>query len=106
MKRHMEAAREVLREAESWSTLELEVTSLLGEQSYAKAAERFSEASESTVAFQNTPEYEPQRTHHGQHIKPTRDFPQLCSRTHRTWQFAGITFPSSLSVCLGGNSIW
>jgi hypothetical protein len=43
MKRHMEGAREVLREAESWSTLELEVTSLLGEQSYARAAERLSD---------------------------------------------------------------
>jgi predicted transcriptional regulator len=62
MKRHMEAAREVLREAESWSTLELEVTSLLGEQNYAKAAERLSEASKSMVVFQNTPEYESRRT--------------------------------------------
>ena len=62
MKRHMEAAREVLREAESWSTLELEVTSLLGEQSYAKAAERLSEASKSMVVFHNTPEYESRRT--------------------------------------------
>lgn len=62
MKGHMEAAREVLREAESWSSLELEVTSLLTEKSYAKAAERLSEASKSMVVFQNTPEYEPRRT--------------------------------------------
>jgi hypothetical protein len=62
MKGHMEAAREVLREAESWSTLELEVTSLLGERSYTKAAERLSEASRSMVVFQNTPEYDPRRT--------------------------------------------
>ena len=61
MKRHMEAAREVLREAESWSTLELEVTSLLADQSYAKAAERLSEASKSMVVFQNTPEYDSRR---------------------------------------------
>ncbi|KIK67210.1 hypothetical protein GYMLUDRAFT_857700 [Collybiopsis luxurians FD-317 M1] len=62
MKRHMEAAREVLREAESWSTLELEVTSLLTERKYAKAASRLSEANKSMVVFQNTPEYDPRRT--------------------------------------------
>ncbi|TRM69427.1 Golgi complex component 7-domain-containing protein [Schizophyllum amplum] len=62
MKRNMEEAREVLREAESWSTLELEVTSLLAEQNYAKAAERLSEANKSMVVFQNTPEYDPRRT--------------------------------------------
>ncbi|KAJ6500060.1 Golgi complex component 7-domain-containing protein [Mycena vitilis] len=62
MKSRMEAAREVLREAESWSTLELEVTSLLTEKSYAKAAERLSEASRSMAVFQNTPEYDPRKT--------------------------------------------
>ncbi|KAK7005661.1 expansin-like EG45 domain-containing protein [Favolaschia claudopus] len=62
MKSRMEAAREVLREAESWSTLELEVTSLLAEKSYAKAAERLSEASRSMAVFQNTPEYDPRKT--------------------------------------------
>ena len=62
IKRNMEEAREVLREAESWSTLELEVTSLLAEQNYAKAAERLSEANKSMVVFQNTPEYESRRT--------------------------------------------
>ncbi|KAL1743838.1 Golgi complex component 7-domain-containing protein [Schizophyllum fasciatum] len=61
IKRNMEEAREVLREAESWSTLELEVTSLLAEQNYAKAAERLSEANKSMVVFQNTPEYDPRR---------------------------------------------
>ncbi|KAL0956390.1 hypothetical protein HGRIS_002537 [Hohenbuehelia grisea] len=61
IKGHMEAAREVLREAESWSSLEMEVTSLLGEQSYEKAAERLSEANKSMVVFQNTPEYESRR---------------------------------------------
>ncbi|KAM6502023.1 Golgi complex component 7 (COG7) domain containing protein [Amanita muscaria] len=62
VKTRMEAARDVLREAESWSTLELEVTSLLSERSYAKAAERLSEANKSMVVFQNTPEYDPRRS--------------------------------------------
>ncbi|KAL0576282.1 hypothetical protein V5O48_005690 [Marasmius crinis-equi] len=62
IKGHMEAAREVLREAESWSTLEMEVTSFLTEQNYAKAASRLSEANKSMVVFQNTPEYDPRRT--------------------------------------------
>ncbi|KAK0195398.1 Golgi complex component 7-domain-containing protein [Armillaria mellea] len=61
MKSHMEAAREVLREAESWSTLEIEVTSLLSDHNYSKAAARLSEASRSMVVFQNTPEYDPRR---------------------------------------------
>ncbi|GLB37607.1 putative golgi complex component 7 (COG7) [Lyophyllum shimeji] len=62
IKGRMEATREALREAESWSSLELEVTSLLAERSYAKAAERLSEASRSMAVFHNTPEYEPRRT--------------------------------------------
>ncbi|KAF9049957.1 oligomeric Golgi complex subunit 7 [Panaeolus papilionaceus] len=62
VKGRMEAAREVLREAESWSTLEHEVTTLITEKSYGKAAERLSEASKSMVVFQNTPEYDPRRT--------------------------------------------
>ncbi|KAI0325795.1 hypothetical protein GY45DRAFT_1374469 [Cubamyces sp. BRFM 1775] len=62
VKRNMEATREVLREAESWSTLESDVTSLLGEKSYEKAAERLSEASKSMSVFENTPEYESRRT--------------------------------------------
>ncbi|KAJ3778636.1 oligomeric Golgi complex subunit 7 [Lentinula raphanica] len=62
MKTHMEAAREVLREAESWSTMEVEVTSMLAERSYAKAAFRLSEANKSMIVFQNTPEYDPRRT--------------------------------------------
>jgi hypothetical protein len=61
-KSRMESAREVLREAESWSSLELEVTSLLAERNYGKAAERLSEANRSMVVFQNTPDYEPRRT--------------------------------------------
>ncbi|KAJ7902006.1 oligomeric Golgi complex subunit 7 [Mycena olivaceomarginata] len=51
IKSRMEAAREVLREAESWSTLELEVTSLLAEKT-----------SRSMAVFQNTPEYDPRKT--------------------------------------------
>ncbi|KAI6147915.1 oligomeric Golgi complex subunit 7 [Pisolithus tinctorius] len=39
---HMEAARDVLREAESWGALEAEVTTLLAEKSYARAASRLS----------------------------------------------------------------
>ncbi|OSD07857.1 hypothetical protein PYCCODRAFT_1463149 [Trametes coccinea BRFM310] len=62
VKRNMEATREVLREAESWSTLESDVTSLLTEKSYEKAAERLSEASKSMAVFENTPEYESRRT--------------------------------------------
>ncbi|KAF8494451.1 Golgi complex component 7-domain-containing protein [Russula emetica] len=62
IKKNMELARDVLREAESWSTLESEVSSLLSEQSYEKAAEKLSEANKSMVVFQNTPEYEARRT--------------------------------------------
>ncbi|KAG6898171.1 hypothetical protein C0992_004158 [Termitomyces sp. T32_za158] len=62
IKKRMEATRDALKEAESWSSLELEVTSLLGEHEYAKAAERLSEASRSMIVFQNTPEYELRRT--------------------------------------------
>ena len=62
IKRNMELARDVLREAESWSTLESEVSSLLAEQNYEKAAEKLSEANKSMVVFQNTPEYEARRT--------------------------------------------
>ncbi|KAH9177323.1 Golgi complex component 7-domain-containing protein [Lactarius sanguifluus] len=61
VKRHMESARDVLREAESWSTLESEVSSLLSEQNYEKAAEKLSEANKSMIVFQNTPEYEARR---------------------------------------------
>lgn len=62
VKRNMEAAREVLKEAESWSTLESDVISLLGEQNYERAAERLSEASKSMVVFEGTPEYDARRT--------------------------------------------
>lgn len=61
VKRQMEASRDVLKEAESWSTLESEVTSLLAELQYAKAAERLAEASKSMMVFQNTAEFESRR---------------------------------------------
>ncbi|GAA5980937.1 hypothetical protein JCM11641_005490 [Rhodosporidiobolus odoratus] len=61
VKQRMEAARDVLREAESWSTLESEVTGLVGEEQFQKAAERLAEAARSMVVFQNTAEYEARR---------------------------------------------
>ncbi|KAF8577938.1 hypothetical protein K439DRAFT_1639319 [Ramaria rubella] len=61
VKTHMEASRDVLREAESWSTLESEVTSLLSELQHDKAAERLADASKSMIVFQNTAEYETRR---------------------------------------------
>ncbi|KPV72017.1 uncharacterized protein RHOBADRAFT_39753 [Rhodotorula graminis WP1] len=61
VKQRMEAARDVLREAESWSTLESEVTGLVGEGQFQKAAERLAEAARSMVVFQNTTEYEARR---------------------------------------------
>lgn len=62
VKKGMEAARAVLQEAENWSTLESEITSLIKEASYAKAAIRLSEAAKSMSVFQHTPEYESRRT--------------------------------------------
>jgi len=61
VKNRMEAARDVLREAESWSTLESEVTGLVSEGQFLKAAERLAEAARSMVVFQNTAEYEGRR---------------------------------------------
>ena len=61
VKTRMEAARDVLREAESWSTLESEVTGLVSEGQFLKAAERLAEAARSMVVFQNTAEYEGRR---------------------------------------------
>ena len=62
IKSHMITARDVLREAESWSTLESEVLSLLTEQNYEKAAEKLSEANKSMVVFENTSDYDHRRT--------------------------------------------
>ena len=61
IKSRMEAAREVLQEAESWSVLESEVSSLIASEAYSKAGERLAEASRSMVVFQNTSEYENRR---------------------------------------------
>ena len=63
LKTRMESARDILREAESWSTLEGEITSLITAQTWDRAGERLAEASRSMVVFQNTPgEYENRRT--------------------------------------------
>ncbi|PVG00637.1 hypothetical protein CPB86DRAFT_729002 [Serendipita vermifera] len=62
VRKGMEAARAVLQEAENWSTLESEITTLLKENSYSKAATRLSEAAKSMSVFQHTPEYEARRT--------------------------------------------
>lgn len=48
-------ARSVLREAESWSTLENETLAYLSSGRYRQAAKRLSEASESIHVFQRTP---------------------------------------------------
>lgn len=62
VKRNMNASLAVLREAESWSSLESEAVSFLSEQAYSKAASRLSEASKSLGVFQNTPEFETRKT--------------------------------------------
>ncbi|KZV92639.1 hypothetical protein EXIGLDRAFT_718192, partial [Exidia glandulosa HHB12029] len=61
VKGRMESVRDVLREAESWSTLESEVVSLLAESAYDRAAERLADARKSMLVFQNTPEHESRR---------------------------------------------
>ncbi|TDL15097.1 hypothetical protein BD410DRAFT_823114 [Rickenella mellea] len=61
-RRNMDASLAVLREAESWTSLESEVVSFLADQSYARAANRLSEASKSLAVFQNTPEFESRKT--------------------------------------------
>lgn len=55
LKNRMESARDILREAESWSTLEGEITSFIASQAWSKAGNRLAEASRSMVVFQNTP---------------------------------------------------
>ncbi|ORX36105.1 oligomeric Golgi complex subunit 7 [Kockovaella imperatae] len=63
LKTRMESARGILREAESWSTLEGEITEFFGSESWNKAGTRLAEASKSMVVFQSTPgEYESRRT--------------------------------------------
>lgn len=55
LKTRMESARDVLREAESWSSLEGELTSFITNGAWEKAGNRLSEASKSLVVFQATP---------------------------------------------------
>ncbi|WVQ75297.1 hypothetical protein IAR50_004913 [Cryptococcus sp. DSM 104548] len=55
LKDRLESARDTLREAESWSTLESEITTLIGEKEYAKAGQRLAEANRSMVVFKNVP---------------------------------------------------
>lgn len=57
----MQSALAVLREAESWSTLDAEVSALIADQAYPRAAARLAEAARSMVVFQNTSEYESRR---------------------------------------------
>lgn len=61
IKTRMEAARDVLREAESWSTLEVDISTYLSEGKYEDAAARLAEASSSLAVFARTPEYEARR---------------------------------------------
>ena len=63
LKTRLEAARDILREAESWSTLEGEITGYISTSSWQKAGGRLAEAGRSMVVFQSTPgEYESRRT--------------------------------------------
>ncbi|WVW79009.1 hypothetical protein I302_100972 [Kwoniella bestiolae CBS 10118] len=59
LKTRLESARDILREAESWSTLESELIGFIQNQNWLKAGNRLQEASRSMIVFQNTPaEYE------------------------------------------------
>lgn len=63
LKSRMEAARDVLHEAESWSSLEGEITGYIADAAWRKAGERLKEAGRSMAVFQNTPqEYETKRS--------------------------------------------
>ena len=63
LKTRMESARDILREAESWSTLEGEISAFIGTSAWLKAGGRLAEARKSMVVFQNTPGgYESRRT--------------------------------------------
>lgn len=55
LKTRMEDARDVLLEAESWSTLESETITFLSEGRYADAGKRLFEAANSLKVFQKTP---------------------------------------------------
>ncbi|WWC67463.1 uncharacterized protein I206_101371 [Kwoniella pini CBS 10737] len=59
LKNRLELARDILREAESWSTLESEIIGFINNSEFSKAGNRLNEASKSIIVFQNTPtEYE------------------------------------------------
>lgn len=58
VKTRMETSRNVLREVESWSSLEAEVKGLYEAEDFKKAGDRLHEASKSLQVFQNAPDYE------------------------------------------------
>ncbi|WVO15609.1 hypothetical protein L204_103269 [Cryptococcus depauperatus] len=62
LKTRLEAARDILREAESWNTLEEEISNLIASDELTKAGQRLAEADRSMVVFKNQPsEYEERR---------------------------------------------
>lgn len=63
VKSGMEATLAILQEAESWSTLEAEITSLLTQNSHLEAAQRLAESSKFVTLFTpSTAEYETRRS--------------------------------------------
>ena len=63
LKTRMEAARGILQEAESWSSLEGEITEYIGKEEWEEAGTRLAEASKSMVVFQSSPgDYESRKT--------------------------------------------
>ena len=61
LKERMSAVRDVLRDAESWSTLEADVAAYLGEDKVSEASLRLAEAVSSLSVFERTGEYEQRR---------------------------------------------
>ncbi|KAG9301672.1 hypothetical protein G9A89_016743 [Geosiphon pyriformis] len=61
VKTRMESSRDVLREAENWSNLEAEASTIFASQDYQKASSRLHEAEKSLAIFQNTTEFEERR---------------------------------------------
>ncbi|PWN42134.1 hypothetical protein IE81DRAFT_323782 [Ceraceosorus guamensis] len=62
LRSRMTAARDVLRLAESWSTLSVDVAAYLSDAKYVLASNRLAEASSSLAVFERTPEYEGRST--------------------------------------------
>lgn len=60
IKLRMEAARDVLRETESWGALEAEVSTLLADKAYARAAARLSASAKLMPIARTAPTYTPQ----------------------------------------------